>query len=123
MNYIRSRELKVARTEFVLPVSFCVLSLQPSPNAGRQWLADFPAGKRALLEAENGVLFLRFVTALDAALGLQLLAIEEWHTRRRGPGQDTPRQQEATELADMGTAIDYCSEILKTTASLLSMTT
>lgn len=60
---------------------------------------------------------------LDEVLGMQVLAIEEWHTRRRGAGKHEPGQQQATELADLGAAIDYCSETLKATASLLSLTT
>lgn len=90
----------------------------------RQWLADLPAGKRALLAAENGALFLRFVAVLDAVLGVHVLAIEDWHTRSLGAGQhEVGRQQQAVELADLGSAIDNCSEVLKATASLMSLTT
>lgn len=76
-----------------------------------------------MLEAENGALSLRFVAVLDAVLKVQVLAVEKWHARRLGAGQHELEQEEPTELADLGSAMDYCSEILKATASLISLTT
>eukprot|EP00752_Nemacystus_decipiens_P004263 g3894.t1 len=87
------------------------------------WLADLPAGRRALLAAEDGTIFFRFVAVLDAALGVQVRAIEDWNTRRLGAGQHELGQQQAAELANLGSAIDNCSEVLKATASLVSLNT
>lgn len=76
-----------------------------------------------MLAAENGALFLRFVALLDSVLGAQVLAIEDWHTRGLGAGQHDVGQQQAAELAGLGSAIDNCSEVLKAAASLMSLTT
>eukprot|EP00903_Cladosiphon_okamuranus_P018216 g16755.t1 len=91
--------------------------------ASLQWLTDLPAGKRVLLAGENGAIFLRFVAVLDAVLWVQALAIEDWRTHRLGTGQRGPGQRQAAELADLGSSMDNCSEILKATASLMSLTT
>lgn len=60
---------------------------------------------------------------LDAVLGGHVLAIDDWRTRRLGAGQHELGQQQAAELADVGSAIDNCSEVLKAAASLMSLTT
>jgi len=98
--------------------------MQPSPGARRQWLAELPAGKRALLEAQDGAVFLEFLAALDAVLGMQALPLEEWRAQHSSAqGENELGQEQATGLASLTTAVDSCSEILKGTASLLSLDT
>lgn len=66
---------------------------------------------------------MRFLAVLDAVLRAQVLVVEEWHAQRSGAGEHELGQDQSTELTSLSAAIDSCSEILKATASLLSLNT
>lgn len=93
-----------------------------------RWLAEAPVGKRALLKAQNGVIFIGCVAVLGEALNMQASVIKRWHGSGRGVsgraiGAELVGEGEGgVAAADLSAALDACSEVLKTAASLMSLT-
>lgn len=105
--------------------------------ASLRWLAEVPAGKRALLKAQGGSVFIGCITVLGDALDMRASVIKRWHGRGGGVsggvsggavealgGELEPRDSEegGVAAADLSAALDACSEVLKTAASLVSLT-
>ncbi|CBJ32757.1 conserved unknown protein [Ectocarpus siliculosus] len=111
-----------------------------------QRLMEVPAGKRALVAAQEGVILLRFIEVLDASLAVQVVATKGLHGRcvfgqhlgghsvgtgasktdsgvpanaaleRKGVGSKDDS------AADLYAKIDCCSELLKAAACLMPLT-
>lgn len=97
-----------------------------------RWFAEVPAGKRALLIAQDGGVLIGCIAVLGEALDLQASAIKKWHGRGGGVARRAlvaelegvgGEEQGGVEAADLSTALDACSEVLKTAAALMSLTT
>lgn len=101
--------------------------------ASLRWLVEVPAGKRALLEAQDGCIFMGCIAVLDEVLDMQASVIKRWHgrgdavSRRALEAAGAELEPKDTEdggvtATDLSAALDACSEVLKTAASLMSLT-
>lgn len=113
--------------------------------ASLQWLLDVPAGRRVLLEGKDGLLFGRSIAILSLLLEAAALPIQRYQDRasKAGSRRNTTvevaaglaglketkeavlESEEDGERGGVGgmsidSAIDCCSEIMKTAACLLS---
>ncbi|CAN0161291.1 unnamed protein product [Ectocarpus sp. 6 AP-2014] len=111
-----------------------------------QRLMEVPAGKRALVAAQEGAILLRFIEVLDASLAVQVVATKGLHGRcvfgqhlgehSVGTGASTTDSgvpanaalerkgvgSKDDSAADLYANIDCCSELLKAAACLMPLT-
>lgn len=101
--------------------------------ASLRWLAEVPAGKRALLKAQDGSIFIGCIAVLGEVLNMQASVIKRWHGRDGVVGERSlaaagaqlePKDDEegGVSAADLPSALHACSEVLKTAAYLMSLT-
>lgn len=106
---------------------------------------EVPAGKRALVAAQEGAIFFRFIDVLDASLAAQVVAVKGLHAssvvgqhlgsysvgtetsttdsvapakaalERKGVGSN------GDSAADLSAEIDCCSELLRAAACLMPL--
>ncbi|CAM9221310.1 unnamed protein product [Ectocarpus fasciculatus] len=111
-----------------------------------QRLIEVPAGKRALVAAQAGAVFFRFIEALDASLAVQVVAVKGLdggcvvgqHLGGHSVGSDPSTTgsvapaiaaqerkcvgSKGDSAADLSAEIECCSELLKAAACLMSLT-
>ena len=101
--------------------------------ASLRWLAEVPAGRRALLKAQDGCILIGCIAVLGEVLDMEASVIKRWHGRGgsvsgRAPdaagAELEPKDLEEGGVAavDLSASLDACSEVLKTAASLMSLT-